>query len=173
MKNFLKTKTALLLTAMSTVFVVLILMHGVALAQEAAKASAEVDQSAFGEILMEVVALVFSLLGLVATWLTAKGIKYFEKKTSIDVPAAYEATLAEWASKGVGLAQEKSHQQLQKLGTKLKGPEKMEVAVRFVRTMAENYGWDDIAEEKVRDYVESKLGLDRTDETKTLTDEGV
>lgn len=165
--SFLKTKALLFF---ATIVMVLLLMQGLAFAQEVAAAP---EQSAFGEILLEVLAGVFSLLGLLATWLVAKGIKYFEKKTKIDVPAAYEATLAEWASKGVGLAQEKSHQTFQNLGRKLEGPEKMEVAVRFVRGMVAEYGWDDLAEDKIRDYVESKLGLDRTDETKTLTDEGV
>ena len=144
------------MAVLGALLLVLMVTMGYALAQQAGVADPE--QSALGAVMLDVLKIVFSLLGLVAVALMGKGIIYVERKLKIDIPASYEATLYDWAAKGVGLAQEKSHQQVKNLGKKMKGPEKMEIAIGFVHDMAKQYGWDDLAEKKLRAYIESKLG---------------
>ena len=75
-----------------------------------------------------------------------------------------------WADKGIGLAYEKSHQKVQDLGEKLKGPEKLEVALAFVNGMIKQYELPEMAEEKLKNYVEAKLGLKRKDVGTSIED---
>ena len=139
--------------------IAIIWMYPIAVAAQEGGVVAE--SSAAQEIMLLVVKAVFSILALLTTYLVTKAIGYFEKKLGVDIPDTTEALLNEWADKGIGLAYEKSHQQLKKLGKKLKGPEKMEIALKFVIGMAKEYKLPELAEDKLKDYIEGKLGLKR------------
>lgn len=139
-------------------FTVVFLLPAVAFAQAEAVMD---DTTAAGEALTWVVNIAATTLALLINWLVLKGIKYFEKKTKIDIPAAQEELLMKLAEKGIGLAEEKAHQAVKKGATKLEGPEKLEVALKFVAKMAKEYKLPEMAEDKLADYVEAKLGLAR------------
>lgn len=115
------------------------------------------------EIFTMALKIVFSVLGLVASFLTMKAIQYFEKKTNIDIPASTEKMILDWADQGIGFAHEKSHQILQKTGTKLDGNEKLNLAAGFVADLIKKHELDAVAETKLKDYIESKLGTKRMD----------
>jgi hypothetical protein len=115
------------------------------------------------ELLMMVLKVVFSILGILTTWLVTKGITFFERKTKIDIPASYENTIFGWADKGIGLANEKAHQTLKEQGKKLKGPEKMDIALGFVNTLIQQHKLDAMAQDKLKTYIEAKLGMTRGD----------
>jgi hypothetical protein len=117
--------------------------------------------SPLGEVLLTAVKIVFTILGGIATFLTLKAIKYFEKKTKIDIPQATEDLIFSWADKAIGFAHEKAHQVIQKTGKSLSGPEKLDIAVAFVMGLVTKYGLDTSIENKLRDYIEAKLGMKR------------
>jgi len=119
------------------------------------------------ELLFMLLKIVFSVLGLVATYLTIKAIKYFEKKTNIDIPASTEKTIFEWADRAIGFAHEKSHQVLKSTGKKLDGNEKLSLATGFVNDLVKKHKLNEIAEGKLKDYIEAKLGTKRLEETPT------
>ena len=126
--------------------------------------------SAAGDVLVMILKVVFSVLGVLATWLMTKAIGYFEKKTKIDIPASMEATLAGWSEKAVNFAWEKSHQKAQEFGEKLKGSEKLELALGFVTKLVREHKLPAVAEEKLKAYIESALGMARKDETNSVVD---
>ena len=122
-----------------------------------------VETSAAQDFLLMAVKIVFTILSVLTTWLVGKAIVFFERKTTIDIPASTEDLMYKWADRGIGLATEKSHQAVKKHGKKLKGPEKLEIALKFVSDMVKKYKLEAMAEEKLTEYVESKLGLNRKD----------
>lgn len=120
--------------------------------------------SPVGDLLMMLMKVVFSVLGLVATYLTTMAINYFQKKTKIEIPASTEKMLFDWADQAVGLATEKAHQVLQQTGKSLNGPDKLNIAVQFVLDLAKKHNIDAIAEEQLKDYINAKLGAKRLDD---------
>ncbi len=128
------------------------------------------DTNAAQDISLLVAKILFSILSVLTTWLVTKAIGYFEKKTKIDIPAATEELLHKWADKGIGYADEKSHQAIKKHGKKLTGPEKLEIALKFVIGMAKQYELPTMAEDKLTEYVESKLGLNRKNDMILLSE---
>mgnify|MGYP003417569591 CR=1 FL=1 len=138
----------------------LVWFPAVAYAQDAAPVPTEQVGPA-SELLFSLLKIVFTILGLVATYLTVKAIAYFEKKTKIDIPAATEKTIDEWADRAVGFAHEKSHQVLKQTGKKLDGNEKLSLATGFVNDMVKKHKLAEITEAKLKDYVEAKLGTKR------------
>ena len=140
-----------------TLFIVVWLMPAVAYA-EAAEAA---DMNAASDMMMMVLKIVMTVLGILATWLTTKGIKFVEHKTKIDIPEKYETLMHSWADKGIGLAHEKSHHLVQKTGERLKGSEKMEVALGFINGMIKQYELPEMANEKLEEYIHAKLGMGR------------
>lgn len=133
-----------------------------AIAQEASESTGA--GSEVGELLLMVLKIIFSVLGILGTWLVTKAIGFFEKKTKIDIPTTTENLLFSWADQGIGFAYEKSHKELKEHGKKLKGPEKMEIAVGFLNEMIEKYGLHTKGQKKLEDYIEARLGLKRKDE---------
>jgi hypothetical protein len=128
-------------------------------------AQAEVpgEEAPAAELLTMIVKIVFSVVGILGAYLSTKAIKFFEKKTKIDIPAATEKTIFEWADKGVSYAHEKAHQAAQAGGRKLNGNEKLNIALQFVSDLVQKHNLDAIAEERLRRYIESKLGEKRID----------
>lgn len=134
----------------------------IAYAQEAP--AAEPAPGSASELLFMLLKIVFSVLAVLASYLTIKAIKYFEKKTKIDIPATTEKALFDWADQAVGFAHEKSHQVLKKTGKKLDGNEKMGLATNFVMELVKKHKLDEMAETKIKDYIEAKLGTKRLEE---------
>ncbi len=143
------------------VLVAIWVFPAMAWAQEAASSTAVGETTPAGEIMSMVVKILFSALAIVVSYLSTKAIKYFEKKTKIDVPAATEKMIFEWADKGVGYAHEKAHQLAQTAGRKMNGNEKLNIAMQFVSDLVKKYNIEPIAEEKLRRYIEAKLGEKR------------
>ena len=130
---------------------VVVLTPSVALAAEA------VVSTATQEILVKVIEIVGTLLGVVATWAVWKAKSYFEKKTKIDIPEKYEALMESWAQKGVNYAKEIAHKKA-KESVIYKGPEKLELALKFGLDLAEEHKLDARAKEKLEKYIHAKLG---------------
>lgn len=122
---------------------------------------AETPVSDFVMMLMKII---FSVLGILATYLTTRAISYFEKKAKIEIPADTEKMIFDWADQAVGLAHEKAHQVLQKTGTSLNGNEKLDIATQFVMDLAKKHKLDSIAEIKLNEYINAKLGIKRLEE---------
>jgi hypothetical protein len=129
-------------------------------AEEAEAPKSEV-KSALGSLLVQVIEVLTVVLMLLAGWLTKKGITFVEKKTKVDIPAKYEDMLAGWAGKSVSYAAEKAHQYAVEKGEKMKGPDKLEAALGFGLSLAEEHGVTDLGKEKLVKYIESKLGESR------------
>ena len=159
MRKFNLLRLATHFTFLALMFIIW-LYPALAMAQDAPVA----DTNAAQDITFLVAKIIFSVLSMLTAWLVTKAIGYFEKKTKIDIPASTEALLHKWADKGIGYADEKSHQAIQKHGKKLTGPEKLEVALKFVIGMAKQYELPAMAEDKLTEYIEAKLGLNRKDE---------
>lgn len=125
--------------------------------------------SAGGDILMTIVEIALTGLSLVGIALLVRIIGYFEKKTKIDIPAATEKMLFDWADQAIGLAHEKAHQVLQDQGKVLGGNEKLNVALQFILDIANKYNLADVAKDKLEDYINAKLGSRRMDDTGLLS----
>ena len=160
MRKFNLLRLATHLTFLALMFIIW-LYPALAMAQDGVAA----DTNAVQDITFLIAKIIFSVLSMLTAWLVAKAISYFEKKTKIDIPASTESLLHKWADKGIGYADEKSHQAIQKHGKKLTGPEKLEIALKFVLGMAEQYELPKMAENKLTEYIEAKLGLNRKDDT--------
>ena len=120
--------------------------------------SAEEPEPVFSRILGHAIEIIATILLLLATWATKKAVTYFEKKTNIDVPAATEAMIADWAGRAVNYAEEKAHQYKSSKKRKMKGPDKLEAALSFGLALAEQHKLPDLAKDKLEAYIESKLG---------------
>lgn len=123
---------------------------------------AAADASAFSQVMTHVIELMATLLMLLMTALIAKATSYFTKKTKIEIPAKTEEMLAVWGSKAVNYASEKAHQYNASKGETMKGPEKLEVALGFGLSLAEEHGMADLAKEKLTKYIEAHLGEKRS-----------
>jgi hypothetical protein len=128
------------------------------------------DTNAAQEITFLIAKILFSALSILTTYLVGKAIGYFEKKTKIDIPASTEDLMHKWADKAIGYADEKSHQAIKKYGKKLTGPEKLEIALKFVTGMAKQYDLAALADEKLTEYIEAKLGLNRKNDMILLSE---
>jgi hypothetical protein len=117
--------------------VVIALMPFAALAQQAPPA-----QPATVSLLDEVVKFVAAVVAAALLLLIKRAATYFHEKTKIEIPAATEAMLEDWAQKAVNYAQEKSHQAIQANAGKLTGPAKLDHAVQFAMDLAKEIGID-------------------------------
>ena len=131
---------------------------GMAYAQDAA-AVAE-PSSAAGQILLYVIEVASALLIVFLTWASAKVGGWLKAKTGIEV----DALLDTYAAKGVAYAEEKAHQYLAEKDEKLKGSEKLEVALNFALGRAEQNKLPEKAKDKLVGYIEAKLGQERSAE---------
>lgn len=113
------------------------------------------------DILMLLLKTAFSILSVLVSVLLVRVISYFEKKTKIDIPAATEKMLFDLADQAIGLAYEKAHQLLEKEGKILGGSEKLNAALQFVMNIATKHNLEGIEEEKIKDYINAKLGTKR------------
>lgn len=120
--------------------------------------------SAVGDVLMIFVKIASFVAMLVGSFLITKLIAYIDKKAGIDIPAATEKTLLDWADQAVGFAYEKSHQLLQNEGTVLNGNDKLNIALQFVLNIAKEHNLEGVAENKIKDYINAKLGMKRLDD---------
>lgn len=134
-------------------FTGLVFAQGDSTPEENRNALSQVTQLAF-QILMVV-------LPIVAVWLTHKAIGLFESKTKIDIPLSIETQIDSWVEKGIHYAAEKSYQKIKEKTAKLSGPEKLEVAAKFVYDMAQAQGWIQWTEEKIKAKIEAWLGTRR------------
>ncbi len=119
--------------------------------------------SVLGDFLMTLLKIALSALSILVSILTMKAITYFEKKVKIDVPAATEKMLFDLADQAIGLAHEKAHQVLQDEGKVLGGNEKLNIALQFVMEIAAKHNLEGVAENKIKDYINAKLGVKRMD----------
>lgn len=115
--------------------------------------------------LTHVTSLAFDILSvilpIIATWLVHRGIKVFETKTKIDIPASIESQIDTWVEKGIHYASEKSYKKVKEQTQRLSGPEKLEEAADFVFELANAKGWDDWTKDIIKKKIESALGQKR------------
>jgi hypothetical protein len=133
-----------------------LILRGVALAADA------VAPSAATSFLEQFIQLVGAVLAAVLIVLARKAMVYFEQKTKIDIPANTETMISDWAGKAVDYAKEKAHQYNQANPGKMRGPEKLEVALNFGLELAEQYKIADVAKDKLVKAIEAQLGSTRT-----------
>lgn len=119
------------------------------------------DQSAASqatELAFQVIAPIVTIL---AAWLAHRLVAIFEKKTGIDIPDKQEAKIDVWIEQGILLAAEKSYQKVKAKTEKLKGSEKLEEAADFVFALAAARGWTEWTKDKIKDKIESAIGVHR------------
>lgn len=128
-------------------------------AEEApAPEAADSMSPALSKLMTHVFELLGTLMMLLMTALIAKASAYFTKKTKIEIPAKTEEMIAEWGRKGVNYANEKAHQYAKEKGEAMPIPDKVEHALSFGISLAEEYGLPNLAKEKLVKYTESHLG---------------
>jgi len=123
---------------------------------------AESASPALSRVMTHVIELMATLLMVLMTALIGKATSYFTKKTKIEIPAKTEEMLASWGGKAVNYASEKAHQYNAEKGELMKGPDKLEVALGFGLSLAEEHGMADLAKEKLTKYIEAHLGEKRS-----------
>ena len=146
-----------ILNFMVTIMILMCVFTGTAFAQEV---GAE-PEPVLSVILGHVIEVVATALALLVAWGVRKATKYFEAKTKIDIPDKMEIMIANWASKSVDYAEEKAHQFRKAKKRKMKGPDKLEAALGFGLSLAEEHGMTELAKEKLEMYIEAKLGEKR------------
>lgn len=108
-------------------------------------------------IISYVMNIAAALLMLLAAWGTHKVSNWVKQKTGIES----DAMLSEWAAMGVSYADEQAHKYLAAHGEKLRSSEKLEAAVSFALTLAEENNLPQIGRDKLIAYIESQLGVSR------------
>ena len=132
-------------------FALVFLASGLALAAEAA------DPGALSRVVDKLIEVAAGVLAILIPYVLWKVRAFVEKKTKIDIPEKTEAMLEAWAMKGLHYAKEIAHQKTKENIT-LKGPEKLELALKFGLDLAEEHKIDKKAKEKLEKYVHAKLG---------------
>jgi len=117
-----------------------------------------------------VVQILTPVLITLAGWLAHRLVAVFEKKTGIDVPKKQEDMIDTWIESGIYYAEEKSRSLIKEKANKLKGPEKLEIAGKFVLDMVKKNGWDAWTKEAVLAKVEGSLGMHRANGGKPRLD---
>jgi hypothetical protein len=136
------------------VVIVLILcaLAGAAFAQPTDVPAAEAP--ALQQLTGHVIEIVAAVLALLATWLTTKVGGWLQRKTGVET----DVLLDSLAAKAVNFAKEQAHKFLQEKGEKMRGPEKLELAMKFGLDLVESHGLPKAAQDKLVNYIESKLG---------------
>jgi hypothetical protein len=124
----------------------------------------EEEQPVLSRVLGHAIELLASILMILMGLLAKKATTFFERKTKIDIPAKQEEMIAAWAGKAVTYGKEKAHQFRKEKGEKMKGPDKLEHALSFGLSLAEEHGLPDLAKDKLTKYIEAKLGEERENE---------
>ena len=135
-------------------------------APEAPKAevpAAPAEQPAAARLLSYTIEAVATLLMVLIGFAVRKVSKFFHEKTKIEIPAKTEDMISAWGEKAVGYAKEKAHQYVTEKGEKMKGPDKLEVALGFGLGLAEEYGLPNLAKDKLTKYIEAHLGTTRAE----------
>jgi hypothetical protein len=104
---------------------------------------------------------VFPAIGMFLYAVAKRGIEVFEAKTGYDISAQQERLLYSALDKGIAYAEEQARKSFTEAGKKMTGLQKLDTASRFVMEMADTYGLDDLAEEKVRKLLEAQLNNSR------------
>lgn len=129
-----------------------LLVPAVALAQDP-----EPEIPAGVEILQWVVMMAgIVALGLVG-WAARKASAWVKVKTGIDT----EVLLLSLGESAVSLAEEKAHRFAKEAGQKMSGNDKLDVALDFARDRAKEMALDKKAEQKLRSYIDVRLGATR------------
>ncbi len=119
------------------------------------------DQTAATQAATLAFEIITPVLAVLGAWLAHKLVKVLEAKTGIDIPDKQEAKIDQWVEQGIHLAAEKSYQKIKEKTEKLKGSEKLEEAADFVFALANARGWDDWTKNKIKDKVNSAVGIHR------------
>jgi hypothetical protein len=137
------------------VFVVCAFWSTIAWAQEVVAAPAAT------RLLDSIVEVLAYALGAAASVMVLRLIHAFEKKTKIDVPAAWEAELQKLIPIATAYVEEQGHKIAKKGGEKLKMGESLELAADFVLDLAETKQVKQMGKEKLGKLIEAYLGETR------------
>lgn len=138
-----------------------LLIVSIPLTAWAQEVPAEPEPSGSRAFLSWAAGLVILVLGAAGTWMVTQIAKFFREKTGIEIPAALENEMFEWAARGVNLAEEKSRTALERLGREMESQEKLEVAIDFLHGVMKRHGIDKTVEGRLKDYIEAALGTQR------------
>lgn len=119
----------------------------------------QVDAPVLAKILDFCLTVAAPVATMFAMWIAHRVVKLFEDKAKVQIPAQWQTAIDDWVSKGVAFAEQKAETAIKNGGDKLKGPEKLEMAVGFVLDMAQQHGLDALARDKIIKLVEAELGL--------------
>jgi hypothetical protein len=133
-------------------------------AAEEPAAEITADSPAVVRLLDHLLEIAATLLMLVMTWAGMKAKTWFSEKTKIEIPAAIDAQLMRVASMATGFAESKARKLLADNQEKMKGPDKLDTALKFGLDLAEAQNLPKWSKDKLEDYIEAKLGLDKMSE---------
>jgi len=117
--------------------------------------------AALEHLAIVVLTVLASVLTYLSPGLIRRAKQWFEDKTRIDVPLAVVAQADALALKAIAFAEEQARKGAKGLLGDKRLPGKLESAVRFFITFAEDHGIADWSQARIKDYLESKLHLER------------
>jgi hypothetical protein len=129
-----------------------------------------VDSSSAAKVADYAVQLAFGVLSIFLMWGTNRIIRAIEKKWDVDIPERQEVAIDGWVEQGILWAEEKSRSKIKEKADKLRGPEKLEVALGYVIGMIRSRGWDTWAADAITAKIEARLGKHRANGGKPRLD---
>lgn len=119
------------------------------------------DAPALASLLNMLLDILLPIAALLASWGAFKFLKWFEKKTGMDIPDRIEQKVDRWVDAGIDYAEELARRKLKEGEAKLTMGQKKEAALSFVLDMAEQYNGPELARETLEKMLEAKLGYRR------------
>lgn len=143
-------------------------LHAVAFAgPEGATLVDSSSAAKFADIALQILIPVVTVF---AMWGANKVIRLVERKLGVDIPERQERAINDWVEQGIHFAEEKSRSKIKEKANKLRGPEKLEIALGFVLGMINSNGWHTWTRDKVVAKIEGSLGAHRANGGKPRLD---
>jgi Spy/CpxP family protein refolding chaperone len=130
---------------------------------------AAVEPSAAARFAGYALDILLPVMAALAGWLAMRCVRWLEQKLKIDISDKQEQKLNALIYEGVAYANEQARKKLKASEEKLKGPEKLELALNFAADMVEHYQLPAVSKEKLTKMVESKLNAYRPSSAKELS----
>lgn len=137
-----------------------LLVFAALLAAPAAAAAQELDaapapaMSPTAQVATGVAAVLLAILVPVVGVLGRKLARWIDAKTGLDL----QRQIDDVAGKAVGYAEQLARQHAAKLGDKMPGRDKLDVALGFLVPIAEAHGWPTWARDRAAQWIEARLG---------------
>lgn len=119
------------------------------------------EDPALSRVMGHVIDIIAAVLGTLLIALVGIGMRYFSKKTGIEIPARMEELVRGVADDAINYADEQAHKYLKEHGKALETSKKLEAGLGFGLSVAEEHKLPTLAREKLTKYIESRLGATR------------